>query len=147
MVDTFKNSDISKLSLYFLGAKRSVHDWQVNNRSNHRLEEMASIFEYRGRSFSSGNNWTVTSSRSNMQEIINRQSVKACFDLICRDGWVTTEIGEYFHLKKENILGGDDYDAHNERITFVPVDLNQSTIKLGMYSFSPFIVYHRRTFD
>ena len=78
-----------------------------------------------------------------MQDVINRRSIKAYFDLICRDGLITAEIGEYFQLDKENIFGGDNYDTHNTKIKFARLDLNQSTIDLGIYYvFSSFRIDH-----
>jgi hypothetical protein len=68
-----------------------------------------------------------------LKEIMSSDPINAYFDMICRDGLITAEIGDYFHLSKENIFGGNDYDTHNERITFTNVNLNQSTIDLGNY--------------
>ena len=51
--------------------------------------------------------------------------------MICRDGMVTAEIGEYLGLSKENIFGGDDYNSNNENVTFVKIDMKESTIDLG----------------
>ena len=41
-----------------------------------------------------------------LEEIISRASINAYFDMICRNGLITAEIGEYLHLSKENIFGG-----------------------------------------
>ncbi|CAF3157115.1 unnamed protein product, partial [Rotaria sp. Silwood2] len=70
------------------------------------------------------------SSPSDIKEIINHASINAYFDMICRHGWITAEIGEYLKLNKENIFGGTDYDYQNDKVTFVKVNLNQSTIDL-----------------
>ncbi len=53
--------------------------------------------------------------------------------MICRDGIITADIGEYLHLNKENIFGGSDYVSHNERVTFVDVNLDKSIIHLGNF--------------
>jgi hypothetical protein len=55
--------------------------------------------------------------------------------MICRDGLVTAEVGEYLNLNRENTFGGCDYDSHNEKVTFVNVNLSQSTINLGNFRF------------
>lgn len=73
----------------------------------------------------------IPSFSSTLEKIINRDSIKAYFDMICRDGSITAEIGEYLQLSKENIIGGTDYESHNDRITLANVDLDQSTIDLG----------------
>jgi hypothetical protein len=62
--------------------------------------------------------------------------------MIYRDGLITADIGEYLHLNKENIFGGNDYDSHHERVTFVNVNLDQSIIDLGNSIFHLFKVYH-----
>ncbi len=51
--------------------------------------------------------------------------------MICRDGLITAEIGEYLHLDKENIFGGNEYNTHNEKIKFANINLKESTIDLG----------------
>ncbi len=70
-----------------------------------------------------------------LKKIIPRESINAYFDMICRDGRITADIGEYLELKKENIFGGSDYVCLNERVTFVNVNLDQSTIDLGNFFF------------
>ena len=54
--------------------------------------------------------------------------------MICRDGSTTAAIGEYLHLSKENVFGGNEYDFRHDKVTFVNVDLNQSIINLGNFS-------------
>jgi hypothetical protein len=70
---------------------------------------------------------------SNSKTIIPRKFINGYFDMICRDGMITAEIGEYLNLKKENIFGGSDHVSQNERVTFVNVNLDQSTINLGNF--------------
>ncbi|UJR24463.1 hypothetical protein I4U23_005838 [Adineta vaga] len=65
-----------------------------------------------------------------MFKSINSKSIQTYFDLICRDGFITAEIGKYLQLNQENILGGDEYNSHNKDITYVKIDLNQSKIDL-----------------
>jgi hypothetical protein len=84
--------------------------------------------------------WKITP--SNLKEIISHESINAYFDFICRDGFVTAEVGEYLHLNKKNIFGGNDYDSHNERVTLVNVDLSQSIINLGNSLFYLFKASH-----
>lgn len=55
--------------------------------------------------------------------------------MICRDGFVTAEIGQYLGLAKQDIIGGTDYDSHNDDVTFVNVNLDKSTIDLGNFIF------------
>ena len=118
---------------YFLGAKRSLCDWEKDTRPDHRIKELSSIFEYSSGWPPSVDYLEISSSMSNGEEIINGESVKAYFDLLCRNGSVTPEIGKYFQLKKENIFGGNDYDPQNKEMTFVHVDPNHSTIDLGNF--------------
>jgi hypothetical protein len=79
---------------------------------------------------------------SNLEEIISRKSINAYFDMIYRDGMITADIGDYLHLNKENVFGGNDYDGQNEKVTFVNVNLSESTIGLGNSLFQLFKVYH-----
>lgn len=116
---------------YFPGAKRSLCNWEKDARPDHRIKELSSIVEYGSHWGSSIDYWEISSSISNGEEMINGDSVKTYFDLLCRNGSVTSEIGKYFQLQKENIFGGNDYDPQNEELTFVHVDLNQSAIDLG----------------
>jgi hypothetical protein len=44
-------------------------------------------------------------------------------------------------LSKQNIFGGNEYNTHNERMTFVNVNLSQSTIDLGNSLFHLFKVH------
>ena len=116
----------------FLGAEESLQEWRTQTRPDHRLVEIKAIFEYNKAYPSLVDDLKISSLLpSNLENIIPRESINAYFDMICRDGVITAEIGEYLHLKKENIFGGNDYDHHNERATYVAVNLDQSTIDLG----------------
>lgn len=92
------------------------------------------MFEYNSAYPSQLENMTITSP-FDIEEIISRTSIKGYFDMICRDGLITAEIGTYLHLNKENIFGGNDYPTDNEKITLVDVNLSRSTIDLGNYLF------------
>jgi hypothetical protein len=116
--------------LYFLGAKKSLREWQIQTKPDHRLVEVKAMFEFNSACPSVLGDLKL-SSPFDLDEIINRESINAYLDVICRNGLVTAEIGEYLHLSKENIFSGNEYDNHNERVTFVNVNLNQSTIDLG----------------
>ncbi|CAF1428169.1 unnamed protein product [Rotaria sordida] len=111
-------------------AKDSLQEWQFQTRSDHRLAEIKSMFELDRTCPSSFGSLKISSS-SDLKEIISRASINAYFDMICRDDSTTVEIGEYLNLSKENIFGGTDYDSHNDKVTFVNVNLNQSTIDLA----------------
>ncbi|CAF4402753.1 unnamed protein product [Rotaria magnacalcarata] len=119
------------------GAKESLRRWQLEYRPGRRLTEIKAMFEYKQAGPSSLEGLKI-SSPSNVKEIINRTSIKAYFDMICRNGYITADIGEYLQLNKENIFGGTDYNIQNDRVTVVDVDLSQSTIKLGNYLFASF---------
>ncbi|CAM4979427.1 unnamed protein product [Rotaria socialis] len=112
------------------GAKESLQQWQLESRPGRRLVEIKAMFEYKQADPSSLKGLKI-SSPSNVKEIINRTSIKAYFDMICRNGYITADIGEYLHLNKENIFGGTDYNIQNDRVTVVDVDLSQSTINLA----------------
>ncbi|CAF2191289.1 unnamed protein product [Rotaria magnacalcarata] len=112
------------------GAKESLRRWQLEYRPGRRLTEIKAMFEYKQAGPSSLEGLKI-SSPSNVKEIINRTSIKAYFDMICRNGYITADIGEYLQLNKENIFGGTDYNIQNDRVTVVDVDLSQSTIKLA----------------
>ncbi|CAM4752493.1 unnamed protein product [Rotaria magnacalcarata] len=112
------------------GAKESLRRWQLEYRPGRRLTEIKAMFEYKQAGPSSLEGLKI-SSPSNVKEIINRTSIKAYFDMICRNGCITADIGEYLQLNKENIFGGTDYNIQNDRVTVVDVDLSQSTIKLA----------------
>ncbi|CAF0923881.1 unnamed protein product [Rotaria sordida] len=112
-------------------AKDSLQEWQFQTRSDHRLAEIKSMFEFDRTCPSSFGSLKISSSSSDLKEIISRASINAYFDMICRDDSTTVEIGEYLNLSKENIFGGTDYDSHNDKVTFVDVNLNQSTIDLA----------------
>ncbi|CAF4002664.1 unnamed protein product [Rotaria sordida] len=113
-----------------ISAKDSLQEWQFQTRSDHRLAEIKSMFELDRTCPSSFGSLKISSS-SDLKEIISRASINAYFDMICRDDSTTVEIGEYLNLSKENIFGGTDYDSHNDKVTFVNVNLNQSTIDLA----------------
>ncbi|CAF3937904.1 unnamed protein product, partial [Rotaria magnacalcarata] len=108
------------------GAKESLRRWQLEYRPGRRLTEIKAMFEYKQAGPSSLEGLKI-SSPSNVKEIINRTSIKAYFDMICRNGYITADIGEYLQLNKENIFGGTDYNIQNDRVTVVDVDLSQST--------------------
>jgi hypothetical protein len=124
----------------FSGAKQSLREWRLQKRPDHRLLEIKDMFEYNSANPSKTGDLKI-SSPSHIEEIIDRQSIKAYFDMICRDGLITAEIGEYLHLSKQNIFGGNEYNTHNERMTFVNVNLSQSTIDLGNSLFHLFKVH------
>ncbi len=114
----------------FLGAKDSLREWRLQNRPDRRLQEIKAMFEFNSADPSALCDFKI-SSPFDSEKIINRHSIKAYFDMICRDGLITAEIGEYLHLDKENIFGGNEYNTHNERIKFANINLKESTIDLG----------------
>ncbi|CAF4682635.1 unnamed protein product, partial [Rotaria sp. Silwood2] len=111
-------------------AANSLRDWQFQSRPDHRSVEIKTMFEFNHANPSSLGPLKI-SSPFDVKEIISRASINAYFDMICRDGSTTAEIGKYLNLSKENIFGGTDYDSHNDNVTFVNVNLNQSTIDLA----------------
>jgi hypothetical protein len=58
-------------------------------------------------------------------------SIKSYFDFLCRDASLAAMIGNYFGLRQEETLCGNDYDPSNPAVTYVPMDLNASRIELG----------------
>lgn len=98
---------------------------QGSSRIDSRFNELKSIFD---RNFSSR---FKISSKLAHNEIISNESIRSYFDLGCGNGLITARIGEYFHLEKESIYGGDVFNGKNEQITFVSIDEDQSLIDLG----------------
>lgn len=70
-----------------------------------------------------------------MEQFIDKESIKSYFDLGCGNGLITARIGNYFNLKCENIFGGDVFNCHNQQLTYVSIDPNQSLIDLCKYVF------------
>ena len=68
------------------------------------------------------------------------KSSQSYLDFICRDGFITEAIGEYLHLEKENILGGNDYHSDNDNFTHIPIYLDRSNIHLG----NSIVVFRRK---
>ena len=125
---------IFKQLFYYLGARESLREWRIQTRSDHRLAEIQAIFEYNNTDRSLNGDLKVSLlSPANLEKIIPRESIKGYFDMICRDGTTTVDIGEYLDLNKKNIFGGGDYAVNNERMTFVNVDLDRSVIDLGNF--------------
>jgi hypothetical protein len=121
-----KSSYIIRL---FLDAQRSLGKWEDNSRINRRVKDLRLIFEYNINYTSSNHPFTVTT--TDLQQIIDRNTIRSYFDLGCGDGTITAGIGAYLGLTKENIFGGDVYEGQRKEITFVKLDEAQSTINLG----------------
>ncbi|CAF1130684.1 unnamed protein product [Adineta ricciae] len=66
----------------------------------------------------------------NVDEILSRYGIKAYLDLECRNGFNAAEIGDYLHLGKEDIFGGNQHNQCTDKITYIHVDLKESTIDL-----------------
>ena len=81
----------------FLGAKNSLREWQLQNRPDRRLYEVKTMFEFNSADPSTLGDLKITSPFDS-EKIINRHSIKAYFDMICRDDLITAEIGEFLHL-------------------------------------------------
>ena len=111
------------------GAKSSLLKRQETSRIDSRFNELKSIFD---KSYQSR---FKISSKLNLDELINKESVKNYFDLGCGNGLITACIGNYFNLNKENIFGGDVFNSNNQQITYVSIDQNQSIINLSKYLF------------
>lgn len=107
----------------------SRDSWRTN-RSSHRVDELKIAFEYETLPASILQQWNIDVA-PDIKKIIDIQQITSYFDLICRDGEITVEIGEYLGLEKKNIFGGNDYDSNNDNITFVQINLTESTIALG----------------
>lgn len=108
-----------------IGAKNSLHKRQESSRIESRFNELRSIFE---KNFHS--RFQVSSSIA-LEDLIPSNSIQSYFDLGCGNGLITARIGNYFHLDKQSIYGGDVFNSNNEQITFISIDENQSIINLG----------------
>lgn len=114
----------------FSGATEALADWQSNNRSNNRLREVQRFFAASGAHVKGGLRIQGDRRRSG-EAVIDRESIEGYFDLICRDGFITEQIGEYLELLNENIFGGDENQIRVGNFTFIRVKLQESTIALG----------------
>ncbi|CAF1547440.1 unnamed protein product [Adineta ricciae] len=61
---------------------------------------------------------------------IDKNQIKAYFDLGCNTGVITAALGAYLGLKKENIFGGDVYPVENDHVTFIPMHESEGIINL-----------------
>ncbi|CAF3640011.1 unnamed protein product [Rotaria sp. Silwood1] len=86
-----------------LGAQNSLREWQLQTRPDHRIVEIKAMFEFNRTCPSSLGDLKMSSSSSDLKEIINRASINAYFDMICRDGSTTAEIGEYLNLTDNQV--------------------------------------------
>ncbi|CAF5113636.1 unnamed protein product, partial [Rotaria sp. Silwood1] len=67
------------------GAQNSLREWQSQTRPDHRVVEIKAMFEFNRTCPSSLGDLKMSSSSSDLKEIINRASINAYFDMICRD--------------------------------------------------------------
>ncbi|CAF1048098.1 unnamed protein product [Adineta ricciae] len=109
-------------------ARMSIGKWEDKSRITRRINDLKVIFEFNPKSSSQNRIFDVFP--LNLTEIINCEKIKSYFDLGCGDGMITSAIGEYLHLNKENILGGDVFKGQLDKISFVQIDANQSKIDL-----------------
>lgn len=117
------------LKLNILDAQTSLNKWEDESRIIRRLKDLRFIFEFNDNYKSS--NYPFTVAPPDLKKILDRQRIKSYFDLGCGDGTITTAIGSYLGFQKENIFGGDVYEGQNDKITFVKINENQSSISLG----------------
>lgn len=125
---------LKRLSISFLfhddlGNTPAGNTWYSSTRIDRRLQDVQSIFEWDGTEGSAREDLII--SPPTLTQIIPYGSIKAYFDLICRDGAITAEIGNYLNLSKMNILGGNESNYGNESITFVEMSPSECTISLG----------------
>ncbi len=118
-----------------IGAKTSLHKRQETSRIESRFNELKCIFD---KNFHSR---FKVSSKISLEEFIPKDSIRSYFDLGCGNGLITARIGNYFHLEKELIYGGDVFNSQNQQITFVSIDQNQSIIDLSKNEF----LFHRKS--
>ena len=109
----------------------SIDKWKDNSRITRRINDLKFIFEFNPKSSSQNHVFEIFP--SNLTQIINCEKIQSYFDLGCGDGVITSTIGEYLHLKKENIFGGDVFKGQIDNISFVQIDANQSKIDLRSY--------------
>ncbi|CAF1671788.1 unnamed protein product, partial [Adineta ricciae] len=109
-------------------AQMSIGKWEDHSRITRRINDLKFIFEFNPKS--SLQNCIFDVFPSNLTQIINCEKIQSYFDLGCGDGMITSAIGEYLHLNKENILGGDVFKGQLNKISFVQIDANQSKIDL-----------------
>ncbi|CAF1503525.1 unnamed protein product [Adineta ricciae] len=124
------------------GAKESLQKWQSQTRSKKRLAEIQTMFDPENFPVRD----LILKEAFPMGRVIDRKSIRGYFDFICRDGFITVEIGEYLQLRKNDIFGGNDYDSHNNYLTHVNIDLTQSRIHLVdncVDLITCFVVLHR----
>lgn len=115
--------------MFFLDAQMSLNKWEDDSRIDRCLKELKVIFEFNGNYKSSSHPFQITP--NDLQQIIDRQTIKSYFNLGCGDGTITAALGAYLGLTKENIFGGDVYEGQCNNITFVKIHENQTTINLG----------------
>ncbi|CAF1383167.1 unnamed protein product [Rotaria sp. Silwood1] len=84
-------------------AKMSLREWRLQTRPGHRLVELKTMFEFNSAYPSNLCDLKLTPSYD-FQEIISRGSINAYFDMICRDGLITAEIGEYLADNRVDLI-------------------------------------------
>ncbi|UJR30039.1 hypothetical protein I4U23_017584 [Adineta vaga] len=111
------------------GAKESLKKWQIQTRTDRRFIEIKSFFEYTS-AYPAVIGHLKIIEPAYVDEIISRENIKDYLDIDCRIGVTAAEIGAYLQLKKENIFGGNEHDQHSDKITYISVNLTESTIDL-----------------
>jgi hypothetical protein len=120
----------------------ALQENRTQTRSTSRFAEIKVLFEYNMISPEERRDLQI-SEPSSVEELLNRQSIRAYFDMLPRAGSSTADIGEYLQLKKENIFSGTEHQMSNDRITHAAVDLKKSTIDLGNRLFNlPEVLLH-----
>ncbi|CAF1574261.1 unnamed protein product [Adineta ricciae] len=111
------------------GAKESLKELYTQTHADCRFVEIKTFFEYTTANPSVLGNLRVLEPLG-VDEILSRYGIKAYLDLECRNGFNAAEIGDYLHLGKADIFGGNQHNQCTDRITCIHVDLKESTIDL-----------------
>lgn len=102
---------------------------QETSRIEGRLNELKLILN------SQSNTRFQIKSNLSIDQLIDLNSIESYLDLGCGNGLITAKVGNYLKLNREQIFGCDVFNAHNDQLTFVEIDENQSKINLGPISF------------
>ncbi|CAF1091544.1 unnamed protein product [Adineta ricciae] len=106
----------------------SISKWEDKSRIHQRVDDLKCIFEFSSKSLWSNSKFIVEP--SNINQIIDKESIRSYFDFGCGDGSITAAVGRYLGLSNDSIFGADVYECDHSDIKFIKLNENQANIQL-----------------
>lgn len=114
-----------EIFLRLSGIKTTIKNRQETSRIESRLNELKSIL------MQDENSRFQIRWKSTKHQNIDLQSIETYLDFGCGNGLISSNLGKFLKLKREQIFVCDVFNSENDDVTFIPINKTTGKIDLG----------------